>query len=84
MEFIPGVLFIKDRNNNKFSDKIKYEDSNIFFDTDGYMSESSELRPYLQYAICNMGNSKKNTAVFHDKTNPKACCVEITDNQTPE
>jgi len=29
-----------------------------------------------------MGNSKKNTEVFHDVDNPLECCVEVTDNQT--
>ena len=28
-----------------------------------------------------MGNSKDNVHVFHDITNSKACCVEVTDNQ---
>jgi hypothetical protein len=28
-----------------------------------------------------MGNSKKNTEVFHDLENPLECCIEVADNQ---
>lgn len=44
----------------------------------------SSVLPYRQYAVCNMGNSKDNTHVFHDESNPKAYCVEVTDNQNVE
>lgn len=58
---------------------------NVFSDDSEYMkkvlSGNYNSVPYYQYAICNMGNSKDNVHVFHDTTNPKACCVEVTDNQ---
>ncbi|MDO5546945.1 MAG: DUF6273 domain-containing protein [Eubacteriales bacterium] len=37
---------------------------------------------YHMYAICNMGNSKKNLSVFHDADNPLECCVESLDNNS--
>ena len=37
---------------------------------------------YHMYAICNMGNSKKNSAVFHDTENPLECCFETKDNNS--
>lgn len=37
---------------------------------------------YHMYAICNMGNSKKNSAVFHDSENPLECCIETKDNNS--
>lgn len=37
---------------------------------------------YHMYAICNMGNSKKNLEVFHDKDNPLECCIETLDNNS--
>ncbi len=37
---------------------------------------------YHMYAICNMGNSKKNLNVFHDKDNPLECCIETLDNNS--
>ena len=59
MEFIPGVVFIRDRSGNLFGG-----------DTTGY---------HL-YGICDIGNSKKNTKVFHDTANPIATCVEVSNN----
>lgn len=84
MEFIPGVMFIRDDNN-----KVEAENNNeknIFWDNNSYMSLSPENRPYLQYAICNMGNSKKNIEVFHSPLSdyPNSCCVEVLDNQSDE
>ena len=85
MEFNFGVIFVKDNNKT-----INYYDSsgnpsepaylkaNVFLDTDGY----TQAPYYKQYAVCNMGNDKKNVEVFHDIDNPKACCVEVTNNQT--
>ena len=35
---------------------------------------------YHFYGICDIGNSKKNTKVFHDTSNPLACCVEVANN----
>ncbi len=37
---------------------------------------------YHMYAICNMGNSKNNSAVFHDLDNPNECCIETKDNNS--
>lgn len=37
---------------------------------------------YHMYAICNMGNSKKNSAVFHDPENASECCIETKDNNS--
>lgn len=87
MEFNSGVVFIKDNNtitnyfnNDNKPDVGKYLEANIFLDTPGYTS-----KPYYKmYAIGNMGNDKKNIHIFHDITNPKACCVEVLDNQNAE
>lgn len=85
MEFIPGVMFIKDKNNRSdFTSLDDYYACNVFCDDPDYMRTTAENRPYRQYAICNMGNSKDNTNVFHDADNPNACCVEVTDNQNTE
>lgn len=87
MEFNSGVLFIKDNNKeaNYVADdgspsRDKYLAANVFADTPGYTTKPY----YKQYSIANMGNDKKNVEVFHDTTNPKACCVEVTDNQNAE
>lgn len=81
MEFIPGVMFIKDENDKIFNvDTTTYNEANIFSDDADYMKSPY----YKQYAICNMGNSKDNIHVFHDIDNPKACCVEVCDNQNAE
>ena len=76
MQFTPGVLFIKDNNQTtNDNDPVK---NNAFKEIDGYVQN-----PYYKvYSICNMGNAKKNTNVFHDEDNPLECCVEVTDNQT--
>lgn len=75
MQFYPGVLFIMDHN-QKTTEK-NAVDNNVFKDTPGYVSS-----PYYKlYAVCNMGNSKKNTDVFHDLENPLECCIEVADNQ---
>lgn len=87
MEFNSGVVFVKDNNpiinyynNENKPDVSKYLEANIFLDTPGYAS-----KPYYKmYAIGNMGNDKKNIHIFHDTTNPKACCVEVLDNQNAE
>ena len=76
MQFTPGVMFILDHN--QLTDSNERDKNNVFKDTPGYVNE-----PYFKmYSICNMGNSKKNTEVFHDVENPLECCVEVTDNQT--
>ena len=59
MEFVPAVVFIRDRSGNLFK---------------------GETSSYHLYGICDIGNSKKNTKVFHDTTNPTACCVEVANN----
>ena len=75
MQFYPGVLFIKD--NNKKTTESNAVDNNVFKEIPGYVDE-----PYFKlYAVCNMGNSKKNTEVFHDLENPLECCIEVADNQ---
>ena len=87
MEFNSGVIFIKDNNpeTNYYNDENKpdragYLNANIFLDTPGYAA-----KPYYKmYAIGNMGNDKKNVEIFHDVNNPKACCVEVADNQNAE
>jgi len=98
MEFIPGVMFIKDKNiipaggtpsvdpetGETISPHASNAYANVFGDDEWYMGQSASNRPYWQYAICNMGNSKDNIHVFHDITNPMACCVEVLDNQNVE
>ena len=87
MQFNSGVVFIKDNNTetNYYNDEGKpdragYLNANMFLDTPGYTS-----KPYYKmYSIGNMGNDKKNAEVFHDISNPKACCVEVADNQNAE
>lgn len=84
MQFNTGVIFVKDNNatTDYYNDKGEpdtslYLDANIFLDTKNYTS-----KPYYKmYAIGNMGNDKKNSEIFHDTENPKACCLEIRDNQ---
>ena len=81
MEFTMGVMFIQDENPVKtFTSHDDYPAANMFCDTKGYV----ENPYYKQYSICNMGNSKDNITVFHDNDNPKACCVEVCDNQNAE
>lgn len=76
MQFTPGVLFIKD--NNQTTNDSNPVKNNAFKEIGGYVQD-----PYYKvYSICNMGNAKKNTNVFHDEDNPFECCVEVTDNQT--
>lgn len=76
MEFKPGVLFLIDKN--KKINESTYTDNNVFKEIDGYVET-----PYARlYSICNMGNSKKNTDVFHGAGNEFECCVENADNNT--
>jgi hypothetical protein len=88
MQFETGVVFIKDNNpideylstGGIDGKKESYLAANCFLDTPGYAN-----KPYYKmYSIANMGNDKKNSEVFHDTTKPKACCVEVTNNQDPE
>lgn len=83
MEFNFGILFMKDHNKQvSFTDKSDYPKANLFaYDTPGYLADPY----YKQYAICNYGNDKKNSNVFHDTSNKETCCcVEVKDNQLPE
>lgn len=77
MEFIPGVVFIKDLN--KSTDRNNETGDNIFKDTVGYIDNPY----YKMYSIGCMGNSKKNVEAIHDIANPKECCIENGDNQLP-
>lgn len=87
MEFNSGVVFVLDENTetNWHDDsgkpsRDKYLNANVFSETYNYTT-----KPYYKmYAIGNMGNDKKNSEVFHDITNNKACCIEVTDNQNAE
>lgn len=84
MEFTNGVIFLKDKNKtytvNSDSTSDDNKKNNVFGDTDGYISQ-----PWFKfYSIGQMGNSKKNTSVFHDTSNALECCVEVCDNQLPQ
>lgn len=79
MQFTNGVLFLKD-NNSQYDLKAEAKTNNVFGDTEGYIE-----KPYYKfYSIANAGNSKDNIHVFHDSENPKECCIEVRDNQTPQ
>lgn len=87
MEFNSGVIFVLDENDEiyYYGDDGKpsrdgYLKANVFLDTKDYTKKPF----YKMYAIGNMGNDKKNIHVFHDIENPKACCVEVADNQNVE
>lgn len=86
MEFKTGVMFIKDNN-----PIINYTDANgkpnveLYLKANIYADEGTKYtnNPYYKfYSIGNMGNDKKNVEVFHDISNPKACCVEISSNNS--
>lgn len=80
MEFTPGVVYIKDRNET--TTDVTGVSNNLFVEIDGYVNNPNKESRF--YSICNMGNSKKNIHVLHDQTNPKECCIEVTDNQAPQ
>ena len=84
MQFTNGVIFIKDRNPEFNINASDVKENNIFGEivSDGisYLSDPY----YKMYSIGQMGNSKNNIHVFHDLTNPKECCVEVRDNQSPQ
>ena len=92
MQFESGVLFIKDNNPNdqylgtgSVEDKTSsYLAANCFLDAERNGIPYAKNPFYKMYAIANMGNDKKNVEVFHDVENPKACCIEVTDNQNAE
>lgn len=80
MEFTPGVLFMKDHNDQAdFNNSGKFISNNLFAEIPGYISDPYER----MYSICNMGNSKKNVEVLHDTSNPIEYCIEVADNQKP-
>jgi hypothetical protein len=91
MEFTNGVLFIADCNTEK-NDSKKIENNNVFQEVPGYMDNIGKnpdtgvienLSAYPRfYCIGQMGNSKDNISVFHDRDNPYECCIENRDNQT--
>jgi len=70
-----GVVFIKD--NNQTANATSGVENNLFNDTPGYISNPY----YKMYSICNMGNSKKNKAVFTDPSNKYEVIMEVSDNQ---
>ena len=67
MEFAMGVQFIKDRHESEPADGIE-----LFTEKENFNAEK-----YYMYSIANMGNSKKNTAVFHSENE---CCIEVKEN----
>lgn len=82
MQFTNGVLFIKDRNpNGKTAAGVPAIKQNVFAEDEAYMETPADSRHYKMYSIANMGNSKKNTEVFHTSNE---CCIEVKDNQTPQ
>lgn len=70
MEHHMGVQFIRCRNT----------DPNYRMMFGATPTDLSPNDYYHMYAICNMGNSKKNTAVFHDAENEYEYCVETLAN----
>jgi hypothetical protein len=88
MEFRSGVVFIKD--NNKIINYLDNEgkpDVDLYLAANIFADEGTNYtnNPYYKfYSIGNMGNDKKNVEIFHDVNNPKACCVEVCNNQTAE
>lgn len=78
MQFTNGVMFMIDNNPTfKLDGNADKKKNNLFGEIPRYMDN-----PYPKmYSLANMGNSKKNTEVFHDETNPLECCIEINDNQ---
>ena len=73
MEFVPGVIFIRDRSGGLFY--TEQQDPQT-----GAVTKIPDTQNYHLYGICDIGNSKKNTKVFHDTKNPIACCVEVSNN----
>ena len=69
MEFAMGVQFIKDRGVNEPTGEVR-----LFNEKPNRSDEK-----FYMYSIANMGNSKKNTHVFHSANE---CCIEIKENTT--
>lgn len=70
MEFTMGVQFILDHGENEPTGEVP------LFTEKGANRQSNA---YYMYSIGNLGNSKKNTNIFHSDNE---CCVEINDNLT--
>jgi hypothetical protein len=65
MEFINGVVFIQDNNKMVSGEGDNAIKNNVFKEITNYTNN-----PYPRmYSIGNMGNSKKNTEVFHGAGN---------------
>ena len=81
MQFTNGVIFMTDKNQTfDTAPTAEKKENNLFGEVEGYLKN-----PYAKmYSIGQMGNSKDNTHVFHDESNPLECCVEVRDNQTPQ
>lgn len=81
MQFTNGVMFMIDHNTTwKTGINDDKKANNLFGEIPGYINA-----PYAKmYSLANMGNSKDNTHVFHDQSNPLECCVEVKDNQTQQ
>ncbi len=65
-------------NNSNARDTMEFHPCAVFI-----ADESGDLfgdKDYHLYGIGDCGNSKKNTAVFHDLTNKKECCIEVSNN----
>ncbi len=75
MELHMGVLFVRDQNTNStISSDASYNPYMNMYGT------SYDDTRYYMYSICNTGNSKKNSEVFHDPDNPYECCMEVLNN----
>jgi len=69
MEFAMGVQFIKDRGVGEPTGEVR-----LFNEKENRSDEK-----FYMYSIGNLGNSKKNTHVFHSSDE---CCIEIKENTT--
>lgn len=79
MEFpTMGVVFLLDRNQTTTQTGTEAVKNNVFKEIPGYVQNPY----YKMYAICNMGNSKKNKNAFSDPSNPYDVIMEVTDNQS--
>ena len=77
-EYQPWLSPAKSKNSNA-RDTMEFVPGALFIkDRSGGLF--SDTQKYHFYGICDIGNSKKNTKVFHDTTNPLACCVEVSNN----
>ena len=67
------------KKNSKARDTMEFQPGVIFIrDRSGNLF--GDTTGYHMYGICDIGNSKKNTKVFHDTKNPIATCVEVSNN----